>query len=63
MENVEYGQWCTIGGERYMILNGTPNGVVVLTDKGKDWFDKSVVSEVSDFLTTDAQRKALGYAF
>jgi len=26
-------------------------------------FDKSVVSEVSDFLLTDSQRAALGYAF
>lgn len=63
MDHVEYGQWCTVRGERYMIISGTLNGVNVHTDHGKRWFDKSVVSDVSDFLLTDSERAALGYAF
>ena len=65
MENVEYGQWCTVRGQRLMIISGTKNTVTVFIspERGNMTFDKSVVSEVSDFKTTDAERKALGYAF
>jgi hypothetical protein len=63
MENVEYGQWCTVRGKRYMIISGTLNGVTVNTDHGRRWFDKSVVTEVSDFMDTDAERKAAGKVF
>lgn len=69
---MEYGQWCTVGGQRYMIVDWTKWTVVVHTEEltplgttrtVRKSFDKSVVSEVSDFLTTDAERKALGYSF
>lgn len=58
-----YGRWCTIGGKRYMIVNRTSWLVFVNTPEGRKHFDKSVVSEVSDFMQTDAERAALGYAF
>lgn len=62
---MEYGQWCTVGGKRWMILDASKWTVEVYDSntKGIVRFDKSVVSEVSDFMLTDAERKALGYAF
>jgi hypothetical protein len=48
-----------------MILDASKWTVEVYdaTEKRIRRFDKSVVSEVSDFLLTDAERAALGYAF
>lgn len=72
MDNLEYGQWCTVGGKRYMIVDWTKWTVVVNTSEVnalahtmcvRKSFDKSVVSEVSDFMTTDAERKAAGLSF
>lgn len=62
---MEYGQWCTVGGKRWMILDEGKWTVEVYDADNKAMvrFDKSVVSEVSDFLLTDAERKALGYSF
>lgn len=60
---LEYGKWCTVKGERYMIVDDTKNRVIVFTKDGRKYFDKSVVTEVSDFMQTDAERKAAGYAF
>lgn len=62
---LEYGKWCTVRGQRLMIVSWTENTrtVFVSPEVGNRTFDKSVVSEVSDFMTTDAERKALGYAF
>lgn len=61
----EYGRWCTVAGKRWMILDASKYTVEVYDadEKRIRRFDKSVVSEVSDFLLTDAERKALGYAF
>jgi len=61
-----YGRWCTVGGKRFMITDSTKWSVVVHNSEDPNVpfrFDKSVVSEVSDFMTTDAERKAAGYAF
>ena len=59
-----YGRWCTVVGQRYMILDSRTYVVEVYKGNGQTaWFDKSVVSEVSDFMQTDAERKAVGYAF
>jgi hypothetical protein len=63
MDYVEYGQWCTVGNTRYMIISGTKNGVNVHTSEGARFFDKSVVTEISDFYITDRERQELGYAF
>lgn len=65
MEDYSYGRWCTVGGKRWMILDAGKWTVEVYDSntKGIVRFDKSVVSEVSDFLTTDAERRALGYSF
>lgn len=63
MDYVEYGQWCTVGSTRYMIISGTRNGVNVHTQDGARWFAKEVVTEISDFLLTDRERQELGYAF
>jgi hypothetical protein len=65
MEEFAYGRWCTVAGQRWMILDASKWTVEVYdaTEKRIRRFDKSVVSEVSDFLLTDAERAALGYAF
>lgn len=65
MEDFSYGRWCTVAEQRWMILDAGKWTVEVYdaTEKRIRRFDKSVVSEVSDFLLTDAERKALGYAF
>jgi hypothetical protein len=60
---LEYGKWCTVAGKRYMITDWTKNRVQVTRDGGYHWFDRSVVTEVSDFLLTPQERKAAGYAF
>lgn len=62
---LEYGQWCTVRGQRLMIVSWTENTrtVFVSPERGNMTFDKSVVSDVSDFKTTDRERAALGYAF
>lgn len=60
---LEYGKWCTVGGKRYMILDWTKNRVQVYNGDSRPWFDRSVVTEVSDFQMTDSERKAAGYAF
>lgn len=62
---MEYGQWCTVGGKRWMILDSSKWTVTVYDSNTQEGvtFDKSVVSHVSDFLLTDADRAALGYAF
>lgn len=60
-----YGRWCTVAEQRWMIVDSGRWTVAVYDDNEKRvrLFDKSVVSEVSDFLLTDSQRAALGYAF
>jgi hypothetical protein len=63
--DLEYGKWCTVSGKRWMITDWTRNSVTVWdADKGQGrQFDRSVVTEVSDFQMTDAERKAKGYVF
>lgn len=65
MDNLEYGKWCTVRGQRLMIVNWSTNTVTVFVspERGEMTFDKSVVENVSDFQQTDSERKALGYAF
>lgn len=60
-----YGRWCTVADQRWMILDAGKWTVEVYDSntKGIARFDKSVVSEVSDFMLTDSERAALGYAF
>lgn len=62
---LEYGKWCTVSGKRWMITNWTRNTVTVWDSvNGKSrTFAREVVTEVSDFSQTDAERRALGYAF
>lgn len=67
---MDYGQWCTVGGKRYMILDADAETVAVYDSAYADTLTKGVaryplssVSEVSDFMLTDEERKALGYAF
>lgn len=58
-----YGKWCTIEGERYMIIDFTETTVKVLYHGNGYEFDKSRVSEISDFMLTDAERESRGYSF
>lgn len=62
---LEYGKWCTVAGKRWMVTDWSKWTVTVWDSQaGADRkFDKSVVTEVSDFMETDAERKAKGYAF
>jgi len=62
---MDYGKWCTIEGERYMILEIDEDAhTVKVYYRGNGFtFDRSRVSEISDFMLTDAERAALGYAF
>lgn len=62
---LEYGKWITVAGKRWMVTDWSKNTVTVWDrEAGADRkFDKSVVTEVSDFMETDAERKAKGYAF
>ena len=61
--DLAYGKWCTIEGERYMIIDWTETTVKVLYGGNGYNFDMSRVSEVSDFKMTDAERKEQGFAF
>lgn len=59
-----YGRWVTYKGERFMILDARTYIVEIYLGAGETkWVSKRDVSEVSDFLKTDAERKALGYSF
>lgn len=60
-----YGKWCTVRGERYMITDWDNEAqTVTVFYRGNGYeFDRSEVSEVSDFKETDAERKAKGYAY
>jgi hypothetical protein len=62
---LEYGKWCTVRGQRLMIVGWTKNTVTVFVspERGEMTFDKSVVENVSDFKMTDSERRAAGYAF
>lgn len=61
--DLQYGQWCTIDGHRYMITNWTNESVEVLHEGSFYTYENEFVSDVSDFMETDAERKAKGYAF
>lgn len=59
-----YGRWVTYNGERFMILDARTYIVEIYLGAGEaKWVSKRDVSEVSDFMLTDAERKALGYSF
>lgn len=64
MDKYAYGKWCTVAGKRYMIVDARRYVVEVYVGDGEcKWFAKEVVTDVSDFMETDAERKAKGYAF
>lgn len=52
--DLEYGKWCTVSGQRYMIVDWTKWTVIVHTSDGRKTFDKSVVTEVTDFLNPNS---------
>jgi hypothetical protein len=62
---MEYGQWVTYAGKRYMITDWTAEDVQLWhSERGTGfWVGRHHVTEVSDFMQTDSERKALGYAF
>jgi hypothetical protein len=60
---LEYGKWATYAGKRYMITDWTDEDVQLFREQGGFWVGRKHVTDVSDFKQTDAERKALGYAF
>lgn len=60
---LEYGKWCTVNGERYMIVDWTKNTVKVYALGANHTFAKEVVTDVSDFFLTTKQRDEAGYVF
>jgi hypothetical protein len=63
MEELAYGKFCTVKGERYMIVDWTKNTVTVYALGKNHTFAKEVVEEVSDFFLTPKERAGLGFAF
>jgi hypothetical protein len=63
MDELAYGKWCTVKGERYMIVDWTKNTVTVYALGENKTFAKEVVEEVSDFFLTPKQRAEAGLAF
>lgn len=61
--NLEYGQWCTIDGHRYMIIDWTNESVTVFHNGEHFEYENEFVSNISDFMQTPEEREALGYAF
>lgn len=60
---LSYGQWVTYAGKRYMVTDWTAEDVQLFRGEGGFWVGRKHVTEASDFMQTDAERSALGYAF
>ena len=61
--DLEYGDWCTIDGHRYMIIDWTDESVIIFHDGDHLEYSNEYVSDISDYMQTDEERQALGYAF
>lgn len=61
--DLEYGKYGTYEGNRVMIADWDDTSIKIF-DKGVTlWVLRAEVTDISDFSITDAERKALGYAF
>lgn len=60
---LEYGKWATYAGKRWMITDWTDEDVNLFRSEQTVTVGRNHITDVSDFMQTDAERRAAGYAF